>query len=64
MGKPWPIAALIVVYLYLVLVFGPRWMKNQTPFDLTRVINAYNVFQMLINLYIFSMVSSDAMKSI
>lgn len=48
---------IMVIYLKFVLHWGPNWMKNKEPFQLDNVLKVYNVFQILVNLYIFYLVS-------
>ncbi|KAH9381017.1 hypothetical protein HPB48_008231 [Haemaphysalis longicornis] len=43
---------LVIGYIYVVKVGGPRWMKGRDPYDLKRAILAYNVFTVLANLYV------------
>ncbi|KAG4065901.1 hypothetical protein HA402_012579 [Bradysia odoriphaga] len=51
-GSPFPVLAIIAGYVYFVKVLGPKIMANRQPFDLTKVIYVYNLFQVLLNLYI------------
>ncbi|XP_037028075.1 elongation of very long chain fatty acids protein 7-like isoform X1 [Bradysia coprophila] len=51
-GSPFPVLAIIACYVYFVKVLGPKIMANRQPFDLTKVIYVYNLFQVLFNLYI------------
>jgi GNS1/SUR4 family len=57
MGSPWTVVSLCALYLYFVLGKGQQWMKNRSPYELKAVISAYNIFQILINLYLSVMVS-------
>jgi GNS1/SUR4 family len=56
MGSPLQIVSIVSLYLYFVLGKGQQWMKTRNAFELKAVINAYNIFQMGLNFYIFSMV--------
>lgn len=53
MGSSWSVTIVVVAYLYFVLKAAPKWMEHQKPFDLTKIINAYNILQMAANLYAF-----------
>lgn len=57
MGSPWSIISIIALYIYFVLVKGAQLMKNRVPYDLKLVIAAYNIFQIVINAFIFCAVS-------
>lgn len=50
-GNPTMVISLICGYLYLVKVWGPRWMEERKPYDLKRVIMAYNVLMVTLNIY-------------
>jgi elongation of very long chain fatty acids protein 1 len=47
MSTPFPLAAVIIIYLWFVLKIGPDLMKNRRPYDLTQIIRVYNVFQVI-----------------
>jgi len=55
-GSPWPIAVIIASYLYFVLNCGPKWMTKRRPFELTSLINIYNVLQIAANFYVVVLV--------
>ncbi|KAH9381020.1 hypothetical protein HPB48_008234 [Haemaphysalis longicornis] len=42
---------LLIGYIYVAKVGGPRWMKGRNPYDLKRAILAYNVFVVLASAY-------------
>ncbi|XP_064482572.1 very long chain fatty acid elongase 7-like [Ornithodoros turicata] len=44
-------AMLLLGYLYVVKVWGPRYMQPRKPYDLKRVILFYNAFQVVANVY-------------
>ena len=52
MYTPYPLLAIIVVYLIFVLKVGPLYMKNKAPFDLDDLIKLYNIFQVCCCTYI------------
>lgn len=54
-GSPFPVAAIVIAYVYFVKVLGPKIMENRQPYDLTKVIYIYNLFQVISNIYIGSM---------
>lgn len=47
-NKPWLIYGILAVYLLFVTKLGPMWMKNREPYNLKRVMMAYNFFQVVI----------------
>lgn len=48
-GGPWHIVTVVAVYLYFVLVYGPRMMKNRPAYDLKNVLYYYNLFHIIGN---------------
>lgn len=56
MGSPWQVFVIVVVYLYFVTGYGQKWMEKRKQYELTGLINIYNIFQVLANLYIFVLV--------
>ncbi|XP_018047084.1 PREDICTED: elongation of very long chain fatty acids protein AAEL008004-like [Atta colombica] len=50
---PWPGLTLIGFYLYFIFNFGPRLMEKRQPFTLYRIMQIYNVIQILLNGYFF-----------
>ncbi|KAH7948317.1 hypothetical protein HPB52_020393 [Rhipicephalus sanguineus] len=42
---------LIISYVYVAKIGGPRWMKDRKPYDVKRGILAYNAFTVLANAY-------------
>jgi elongation of very long chain fatty acids protein 7 len=54
MQSPVPTIMMVVTYLYVILILGPRLMANRKPFKLREVLIAYNgaqVFYSLLMLY-------------
>ncbi|KAH6929095.1 hypothetical protein HPB50_023393 [Hyalomma asiaticum] len=43
---------LIISYIYVAKIGGPRWMKGREPYDVKRCILAYNAFTVLANAYL------------
>ncbi|KYQ57240.1 Elongation of very long chain fatty acids protein 7, partial [Trachymyrmex zeteki] len=52
-GTPWPGLSLIGFYLYFIYNLGPRFMEKRQPFTLYRILQIYNVTQILLNGYLF-----------
>lgn len=48
MSNPFPILGVIVLYLAIVLKWGPDFMKNRQPIRLNAVIQIYNAAQVII----------------
>lgn len=59
LGSPFPLIFLVAVYLHFVLKWGPKWMDNRKPYDLTWPINVYNFVQVVVNLCLGVFVSFD-----
>lgn len=57
LGSPFPVLGVVACYVYFVKVLGPKMMENRKPYDLTKVIYVYNIFQIFLNLYIGCVVS-------
>lgn len=53
MSSPLPTIVICCIYVYLVKVWGPNYMKDRKPIDLTRFLVFYNSFQVLLSAYIF-----------
>ncbi|XP_075144718.1 ELOVL fatty acid elongase stuck in traffic [Haematobia irritans] len=47
--SPVPLAGLIGVYLYFVLSWGPKFMKDRKPFKLERTMIVYNFIQVVLS---------------
>ena len=53
MSSPWPVLALCCCYWYIVRIAGPAFMKNREPYDIQKIMIAYNFFQTFFSLWIF-----------
>ena len=53
MSSPWPVLALCAVYYYIVRYAGPAFMKDRPPYDIQKLMIAYNLFQTLLSLWVF-----------
>ncbi|KOC64048.1 Elongation of very long chain fatty acids protein 1 [Habropoda laboriosa] len=51
-GSPILIPLILFSYLYFVLKCGPDFMKNRKPYNLKTFTQFYNVFQVLVNIFI------------
>lgn len=51
-SSPWTCLALLVAYHQFVYKIGPEYMKNRKPFNLDRIIQIYNIGQVLVCGYI------------
>merc|ERR1712193_304526 len=49
----WPTFFLVVAYLFIVKVWGPRFMQNRPAYNLTKFLIIYNACQVLLSTYIF-----------
>ncbi|TRY62206.1 hypothetical protein TCAL_01455 [Tigriopus californicus] len=52
MSTPWPTVALSAAYVYLVTIWGPRFMKDRKPYELKMPIQIYNIIQVVLSAYI------------
>jgi len=53
MSSPWPVLSICVLYYYFIRVAGPRFMKDRPPYDIQKIMIAYNLFQTFFSLWIF-----------
>lgn len=51
MDKPWFMLQLMTAYFLFVKVIGKKMMENRKPYNLTKIINLYNIAQIVLNLY-------------
>ncbi|XP_015430273.1 PREDICTED: elongation of very long chain fatty acids protein 7-like [Dufourea novaeangliae] len=51
-GSPWATVGILVFYLYFVHELGPNLMAKRKPFDLKRVMQLYNVIQIVLCSYL------------
>ncbi|XP_063230554.1 very long chain fatty acid elongase 7-like [Bacillus rossius redtenbacheri] len=47
LSSPWQVVAIVALYLYFCLRLGPRLMRHRPPFDVDRLIVAFDLFQIL-----------------
>ncbi|XP_077560558.1 very long chain fatty acid elongase AAEL008004-like, partial [Haemaphysalis longicornis] len=40
---------LTILYVYIVKVLGPRWMRNREPFQIINIVRVYNLAMFLLN---------------
>lgn len=50
MDSPIPTILIVLLYLYGVVIFGPRMMANRKPYNLRGVLVVYNAFQVVFSL--------------
>lgn len=50
MDSPIPTILIVLLYLYGVVIFGPRMMVNRKPYKLRGILVAYNAFQVVFSL--------------
>lgn len=50
MDSPIPTVLIVLLYMYIVVFFGPRMMANRKPYNLRKVLIAYNAFQVVFSL--------------
>lgn len=50
MDSPIPTILIVLLYLYGIVIFGPRMMANRKPYKLNGILVAYNAFQVVFSL--------------
>lgn len=63
MSSPWGTLGIISFYLYFVQSLGPAIMMNRKPFELNRVMQLYNVTQIILCSYIFYKVRAQVLQT-
>ncbi|XP_057332927.1 elongation of very long chain fatty acids protein AAEL008004 isoform X2 [Microplitis mediator] len=53
MHSPFPTFFICLSYIYIVKVLGPKLMENRKPFELKKVLIAYNLFQVVFSAWLF-----------
>lgn len=53
MSSPWPTITLAFAYLYFVTSLGPKLMEKRKAFDIVKIIQLYNLVQIILNGYLF-----------
>ncbi|KAG4079957.1 hypothetical protein HA402_006269 [Bradysia odoriphaga] len=47
MSNPFPTIAILTVYLYFILKWGPNYMRDRKPFNLDTLMIVYNIIQII-----------------
>ncbi|XP_065174109.1 very long chain fatty acid elongase 4-like [Atheta coriaria] len=47
MSSPWPTVGLMCLYLYIILDYGPKFMKNRQAFCIDKLLVVYNAVQII-----------------
>ena len=53
MGNPLCTILLCALYVYVVKVAGPKYMKDRPPMNIRKFMVGYNAFQVILSGYIF-----------
>lgn len=53
MSSIWITTAICVLYVYIVKVWGPRFMQDREPYQIKGIMLAYNLFQTLFSTWMF-----------
>ncbi|XP_014478533.1 PREDICTED: elongation of very long chain fatty acids protein AAEL008004-like [Dinoponera quadriceps] len=56
-GNLWCVPFMNIFYLFFANKVGLKFMEKRQPYEINRIIQIYNVLQIIINLYLFFMVS-------
>lgn len=46
-AQPLSLASIVGAYLYVVYIWGPRFMRDRKPYQLTGITRTYNLFQII-----------------
>lgn len=57
MSNPFPMLTIVILYLFFVLKWGPKYMENRKPYNLDGVMVVYNITQIIACLYLVIKVS-------
>lgn len=49
----WPTLLLVAAYLFIVKIWGPRFMENRPPYNINTFLIYYNACQVGLSAYIF-----------
>lgn len=47
MSNPLTMFGILAVYLFFILKWGPKYMKNRKPFNINKIIIVYNIIQIV-----------------
>jgi len=53
MSSPWPVVGICILYVYIVRIAGPWFMKDRPPYYIKNIMIAYNLFQTCFSFWIF-----------
>ena len=53
MSSPIPAMLICLAYVFVVKVVGPKFMENRPAYDLRGVLKVYNLFQIVVNIWVF-----------
>lgn len=53
MDSFWPTVLIVAIYIYIVTVWGPRFMKNRPAYNIDTFLVIYNAAQVILSAYIF-----------
>ncbi|XP_039282285.1 elongation of very long chain fatty acids protein 7 [Nilaparvata lugens] len=48
-STPWPVLIITSIYLLIVLKIGPKFMEKREPYNITKIMMVYNIFQVIYN---------------
>lgn len=53
MDSIWPTLAIVALYVYIVKIWGPNFMKDRKPYNINTFLIFYNAFQVIVSAYLF-----------
>lgn len=64
LGSAIPVTILLASYLLFVLKIGTRFMEKRKPYNLKKIIIAYNIFQVVYNAIMFGYICKYSHRTI
>ena len=53
MNSIWPTVSIVALYVYIVKIWGPNFMKDRKPYNINTFLIFYNAFQVIVSGYLF-----------
>ena len=53
MHSIWPTLVIVCLYVYIVKIWGPNFMKDREPYNINTFLIFYNALQVIVSAYLF-----------
>ena len=63
MGNPLHTAVICCIYVYLIAIAGPKYMKDRKPMNIRSFLIVYNASMVVLSLYMFVQVSGNILRN-